>query len=192
VRAPGRPRDAGIDEAILLVAWEQLNTIGYPALTMTAVAEGAGVQKPALYRRWPTRPLLAIDALAKHLPPMTYSDRGSLRDDLSHALTEIAQAWSTPVARRCFATLLAEIDASPELVTAFQERVVTPRNAAMRAVLERAKERGELRPDAPLDVVADLVEGPLMHRAMLGNGRPLDRALLDGVLDSCLALLQER
>jgi AcrR family transcriptional regulator len=190
MRAPGRPRDAGIDEAILRVAWEQLNTIGYPALTMTAVAEGAGVQKPALYRRWPTRSLLAIDALAAHLPPLTYTDRGSLRADLAHALAELAETWSTTVVRRSFTALLGEIGADADLMATFRERVMTPRNTAMRAALDRARERGELRPDAPLDVVADLIEGPLMHRSMLSSGRPLDQALLDGVLESCLSLLQ--
>jgi AcrR family transcriptional regulator len=184
----GRPRDAAIDEAILRAAWDELSRVGYTALTMTAVAEGAGVQKPALYRRWPTKPLLVIDALATHLPPLDDRDHGSLEADLRHVLVQLAQAWRLPVARRSFSPLLSDIDSDTEALAAFRERVLTPRGGAMRAALARAEARGELRPGAPVDVVADLLEGPLMHRAMLGRGR-LDRTLQETVLTACLALL---
>ena len=188
-RSVGRPRDAGIDEAILLATWNELNRVGYTAMTMTAVAEGAGIQKPALYRRWPTKPLLVIDSLAKHLPGLIDSDLGSLRADLEHGLAQLAEAWGTPAARRSFSPLLADIDTDDAARAAFRERVLTPRGAALRAALGRAVERGELRSDSPLDVVADMLEGPLMHRAMLGEGE-VDARLLSSVLTSCLALLQ--
>jgi len=189
LKSPGRPRDNAIDDAILLATWELLNEVGYSALTMTAVAERAGIQKPALYRRWANKPLLTIEALGVHLPPMSYRDLGSLEADLEDALRQMADAWETPVARRSLSPLLGDIDADAEAQAAFRERVRTPRNAAMRAALARAAERGELRHDAPLDVVADLIEGPLMHRAMLGTG-DLHGSLVDGVLRSCLALLR--
>jgi AcrR family transcriptional regulator len=188
VKSPGRPRDAGIDEAILLATWDQLNLVGYTSLTMTAVAEGAGIQKPALYRRWPTKPLLVIDALARHLPALTYADLGSVSADLEHVLAQLAQAWRTPAARRSFSPLLADIDTDDAALTAFRERVLGPRGSALRDALGRAVRRGELRADSPLDVVADLLEGPLMHRAMLGEGE-VDSHLLDSILASCLALL---
>jgi AcrR family transcriptional regulator len=188
-RAPGRPRDAAIDEAILLAAWEQLTAVGYAALTMTAVAEAAGVQKPALYRRWPTKALLAIDALAVHLPSLTYRDLGSLEADLADLLRQLGRTWRTPVVRRSLSPLLADIDADADAQAAFVERVRIPRTAAMRAALARAAERGELRPDAPLDVVADLLEGPLMHRAVLGRNE-VDAPLVEAVLTSCLTLLR--
>jgi AcrR family transcriptional regulator len=189
IKPAGRPRDVGIDEAILLTTWDQLNRVGYTSLTMTAVADGAGIQKPALYRRWPTKPMLVIDALAKHLPALTYRDLGSLRSDLEHVLAQLGEAWRTPAARRSFSPLLADIDTDNAALTAFRERVLRPRGQAVRDTLGRAVERGELRDDGPLDVVADMLEGPLMHRAMLGE-RELDDHLLDSVLASCLALLR--
>ncbi len=187
-KAPGRPRDAAIDEAILRAAWEELNRVGYGALTMTAVAEGAGVQKPALYRRWATKPLLVIDALAQHLPPLQYVDLGSLGGDLEHLLAQLAEAWSTPAARRSFSPLLADIAADEDALVAFRERVLSTRSIAVRAALSRAKERGEVSPDSPVDLVADLLEGPLMHRAMLGQSEP-DARLQRAVLTSVLTLL---
>lgn len=189
IKPAGRPRDVGIDEAILLATWDQLNRVGYTSLTMTAVADGAGIQKPALYRRWPTKPMLVIDALAKHLPSLTYQDLGSLSADLGHVLEQLAEAWRTPAARRSFSPLLADIDADDAALGAFRERVLRPRGSAVRHALLRAVERGEVLDDRPLDVVADLLEGPVMHRAMLGE-RELDGHLLDSVLASCLALLR--
>jgi AcrR family transcriptional regulator len=155
---------------------------------MTAVAEGAGIQKPALYRRWPTKPLLVIDSLTKHLPALTYQDLGSLCADLQHVLAQLAEAWRTPAARRSLSPLLADIETDEVALVAFQTRLLQSRGRAVREALGRAIERGELRADAPLDVVADLLEGPLMHRALLGGGQ-LDSQLLDSILASCLALL---
>lgn len=185
-----RPRDAAIDEAILLAAWTELNRAGYAALTMTSVALSAGVQKPALYRRWPTKPLLVIDTFAAHLPQLEEADHGSLSADLAHVLRQLAGAWSTPAARWALSPLLADVADDPAALTALRERLLNPRGQALRAALARARDRGELRHDAPLQVVGDLLEGPLMHRAMFGT--ELDEALLDGVLASCLTFLSPR
>ena len=188
IKAPGRPRDAAIDSAILLATWEELNRVGYASLTMTAVAEQAGIQKPALYRRWSSKPLLVIDALAQHLPPLSSVDHGSLRADLKHVLAQLAEAWSTPAARWTLSPLLADVGADETLLLALRERLLHPRAGALRGALDLAASRGELREDAPLGVVADLLEGPLMHRALFGSG-VLDDELLDSVTTTCLALL---
>ncbi|MDP9182692.1 MAG: TetR/AcrR family transcriptional regulator C-terminal ligand-binding domain-containing protein, partial [Actinomycetota bacterium] len=74
------------------------------------------------------------------------------------------------------------------LMVAFRERLLHPRAGALRGALDRAVSRGEVRADAPLGVVADLLEGPLMHRALFGSG-VLDVELLDSVLAACMALL---
>jgi AcrR family transcriptional regulator len=186
-----RPRDAAIDQAILLAAWTELNRSGYAALTMTTVATEAGVQKPALYRRWPTKPLLVIDTLALHLPELTAADHGSLEADLAHVLDQLAGAWSTPAARWSLSPLLADVAGDADALAALRERLLQPRGLALQAALARARDRGELRPDAPLDVIGDLLEGPLMHRATFGSGE-LDAALLDAIRRSCLALLATR
>ncbi|MCU1600594.1 MAG: Transcriptional regulator, TetR family [Frankiales bacterium] len=184
----GRPRDASIDEAILLAAWQELSRVGYIALTMTSVAEGAGIQKPALYRRWGTKPLLVIDTLARHLPGLSYVGHGSLSADLSDLLRQLADAWGTTAARS-LSPLLADLADDPAALDAFRLQILQPRGAAMRAALAAAAARGEIRADAPLSVIADVLEGPLMHRALFGSG-VLDDDLLAGTLASCLALLE--
>jgi len=187
VTTVGRPRDAAIDEAILSAAWDELERVGYMALTMTAVAEGAGIQKPALYRRWGTKPLLVIATVAQHLPGLEVVDHGSLRADLQAILHQLARAWSSPAARS-LPPLLADLAGDDAAREAFHLEVLQPRGSVMRAALSAAVDRGEIAADAPLRVVADVLEGPLMHRALFGNGQ-LDDELTDSILTSCLALL---
>lgn len=189
VRSPGRPRDSGIDAAILLATWELLNDVGYAALTMTAVAEAAGVQKPALYRRWPTKTLLVVDVMAAHLPPQVYRDLGSLRADLADQIAQLAATWRSPAVRRSFSPLLSELMDDHEALQAFGERVSQPRTAAIHDLVTVAAKRGELRPDAPVGLVSALLEGPLMHRALLGGAPGLEEDLREVLLVSCLALL---
>lgn len=188
IKAAGRPRDAAIDEAILLATWERLNSVGYTSLTMIAVADGAGIQKPALYRRWSTKPLLVIDTLARHLPALASVDRGSLRADLEHIVSQLAEAWRTPATRWSLSPLLAEVSNDENARVALRERLLQPRGQALRDALDRAISRGELRATAPLEVVADMLEGPLMHRMMFGSG-VLDQQLLDTIHAGCLTLL---
>lgn len=185
----GRPRDIAIDDAILSVAWQELNRVGYAAMTLTAVADGAGVQKPALYRRWPTKQVLAIDALVRHLPPVRPVDTGTLRGDLEHVVADVAKAWQTPAARLTLSPLLADIADDEVVRRRLAQELLNPRGEALRAVLRRAQDRGEIPTDAPTEVVADLLEGPLMHRATLAGASP-DDALVQAVLESCLAILR--
>ena len=93
---------------------------------------------------------------------------------------------------RTFSPLLSDLEDDLPALTAFSLRVAQPRTAVVRNALATAVGRGELRPDAPFDLVSDLLEGPLMHRALLSPGLELDQDLLDAVLTSCLTLLGAR
>jgi hypothetical protein len=114
-----------------------------------------------------------------------------LRADLAHLLAQVAGAWRTAAARWSLGPLLADVSNDETALHAFRERVLQPRGGALRDLLARARMRGELGPGAPLDVVADMIEGPLMHRAIFGV-TDLDGQLLAAVLDACLGLLEPR
>jgi AcrR family transcriptional regulator len=189
-RSPGRPRDTAIDQAILLTTWELLSDVGYSALTMTAVAEGAGIQKPALYRRWATKPLLVVDAFAAHLPPLEYEDHGSLQADLRAFVAHLAQAWVTPATRRALVPLLADLAHDQTAAIALSEHLLHPRNLAYGQLISAAQARGEVRSDAPLSQIPSLLDGPLMHRAVLGAAA-VDDDLVTSVVAAALALLAE-
>jgi AcrR family transcriptional regulator len=190
-RQLGRPREAAIDEAILRAAWAELNRVGYASLTVTAVAERAGVKKPALYRRWPTKQVLTIDALARYLPELDAVDHGSLAADLEHLIGQLADSWRTLAAYQSLAPLLADLAKDTDALTAFHDKVMTPRTAALLGILSRAVHRGELHPDVPIELVANLLEGPLMHRAIFGS-REFDTSFLTQVLGSVLNACQSQ
>src|SRR5438552_16672378 len=62
-RSRGRPRDRAIDDAALRAARELLVEVGWDRLSMVAIAERAGVGRPALYRRWPSKTHLVFEAV---------------------------------------------------------------------------------------------------------------------------------
>jgi AcrR family transcriptional regulator len=182
----GRPRDLDLDKRLLAAAWSLLQGEGYAALTLTKVAARAGAHRTDVYRRWSSKAQLVVDVLDEHLPPVADVDTGSLGADLRTIVADFAESWSSPWVDGLVG-LTADLQHDPDAELAFRamaERRGTPlRNAVMRAT-----ERGEI--DAPADpsLVSDLIEGPLMHRRMIGR-EPLTPDYLDAVALAGLRLL---
>jgi AcrR family transcriptional regulator len=180
IRPAGRPRDERIDAAILESTLALLADRGYAALSIAAVAETAGVGKPAIYRRYDSKAELvvaAIDVLADAPEP-------ELPDDTRAALTELlaatARVIGSPGGLAIMGSLLAAGSSDPELIAAFRERVVRPRHLVVDAVMERARQRGELRSNADLEALDAMLFGAVLARATLGER--LDRAWVERVL----------
>jgi AcrR family transcriptional regulator len=184
----GRPRSARAHEAILKAAAGLLLERGLDAVSMDAVAARAGVSKATIYRWWPTKESLALDALytewsAAVPAPM---DTGSLRGDLLELLSAWAQLVGTdqPYAQ-VIAALLAKARTDPAFAAEYQQRVVQPRRDQARAIFGRAIERGEIPPGLDLEVALDLIYGPLYHRLLQGHA-PLDDAFVQAAIDLAL------
>lgn len=190
----GRPRSVKAQEAILGAAVGLLLERGLDAVSMDAVAARAGVSKATIYRWWPTKETLALDALytewsaAAPLP----RDTGSLRGDLIELLSPWVQLVSSqrPYAR-VITALVAEARADPAFAAEYQRHVVQPRRDEGREVLSRAIERGEVRADLDLEVALDLIYGPLYHRLLQGH-LPLDEAFVRAAIDMALAGIRSR
>ena len=146
---PGRPRDAARHEEILAAVLRLLEQTSYPELTVAAVAREAGVGKPTLYLRWPSKAAVVAEAVVRVLSPDPFPDRGDLRVDL-----------------------VADLHDDPALLAAFGERFFLPRRRSARAALERGIARGELARDADLELAVDLLVGPVYHR-LLTRGSPV-------------------
>jgi AcrR family transcriptional regulator len=171
-RAPGRPRDARRDEAILKAALEILLDEDYQSLTIEAVAARAGVGRPTIYRRWPSKAALVVAALvdsARLAIPRV--DTGSLRGDLLAVQRHQIRLINAPMTRRVTAGLIADLATDPELGERYINEYLVPRRDAVWEVLERGIERGELEPDADLAFVYDLLIGPLFMRAVVWGQR---------------------
>ena len=166
----GRPRDQGIDEAVLTVTRRHLGIYGLSGLSLAAIAEEAGTTRPALYRRWPTRLGLAVAAVADLAeidpPELTENPFEDLVAELQHFRHCITEASALALAG---VMLQEEVD--PEFRREYRERLVKPRRARIRACLERGVSAGELDPEADLAVAGTFMTGS-WYAFAIGGARP--------------------
>jgi AcrR family transcriptional regulator len=182
-RRPGRPRSETAHRAILAAAISELTERGYAALTVEGIAARAGVGKQTIYRWWPSKADVVLDALLDLTEQrITVPDEGSLPADLLGFLGEtFRQRGQRPV----LVGLMAQALLDPVFATAFKERFLFRRRAALRQILDRAVERGEVAPELDPELLIDVVYGVLWYRLLLDHA-PLDdeagRRLADLVL----------
>jgi AcrR family transcriptional regulator len=185
-KGPGRPRSARADEAIIEAVLD-LFAEGHTAdaLSIEAVATRAGVGKATIYRRWPNKEALIIDAVIAmkgSVPPVKGE---SVRDDLV-TLLNAAKQIRDQRAGKVTVCLLPELQRNPELRERYQE-VIGPRRNAMRQVLLRGVENGELRADLDVELTLLMLSGPVLTQNMLRWNPELDTtALAERVVDALL------
>jgi AcrR family transcriptional regulator len=187
----GRPRSEKARQAILDAAAELLLARGLSAVSMDAVAERAGVSKATIYRWWPTKEALALDALytewaaARPYP----RDTGSLRGDLLSLLRPWARLAGSRPYGRVIGALITEARTDPVFALEYLQRFIEPRRDQARAIFSRAIERGEVPADTNVEVALDLLYGPLYHRLLHGHAPLTDRFVRD-VIDMALNGIQ--
>ncbi|MFZ0666896.1 MAG: TetR/AcrR family transcriptional regulator [Acidimicrobiales bacterium] len=183
----GRPRSVRSHRAILDAANELLEERGLVGLTIDEVAQRAGVSKPTIYRRWPTKGTLAFEAFSgDFLARQPLPDTGSLRGDLLAALRSWIRVVNRTITGRTLKGLIAEVQRDPELAEIWRIRFTEPVRAQHRTMLDRAIERGEISPRTDPDVVLDLIYGPAYHR-LLQSHLPLNDRFARGVVDIVIA-----
>ncbi|MFI5831784.1 TetR/AcrR family transcriptional regulator [Streptomyces sp. NPDC051578] len=166
---PGRRRGPELERAILDAALEQLSTVGWNALTMEGVAGAARTGKAALYRRWPSKAALVAEVLAAGLPPLDrIPDTGSIRDDLYGLCARMCDVMRSR-AGVALRAVLHECD--PDHADRFRGVIWNglhePAQAVIQTLVRRGVERGEVRPDANIPFVADVIPAMLMYRAKM-------------------------
>lgn len=169
-RAPGRPRDPETEERILEVALRLLSVDGYSRMSLDMVAAEAGVSKPTIYRRWSSKADLATAALRTMQVAEPKVDTGSTVGDLVAALENFSRSLLRPNGMSLIGTVLAEEGHTPELLRLFRERIVGPRRAMVRGILDRAAASRELREGVDLDAAVQMLVGGFYAR-YLANGR---------------------
>ncbi len=179
----GRPRSEEAHKAILDATLELLLEVGFSALTVEGVATRAGVGKATIYRRWPSKLPLVVEAFGQ-LPALEDVDTGDLVEDLKKMLRSYLQLFnSTPLAT-VLPSLAGERAHNPQLSELF-DPVIKQRRRPLIRVLERAVERGELPRDLDLDLAADLIVGPIAVRLFFTGGKIHPR-LAGPVVDAAL------
>jgi AcrR family transcriptional regulator len=185
-RRRGRPRDPAVGEAILAATRELLVEVGYSGLTIEGVAARAGVAKPTIYRRWPVKGALVSEACFGKTKAMPMPDTGDVAGDLRIIVGWGVDEFMAPEARAALPGMVAELRSDSEVRRLFQERVLEPEYARVRQVLERARDRGELRTDVDLELLMDVLVGTVFARAVLLD-HPLDDRLVDELVELALS-----
>jgi AcrR family transcriptional regulator len=181
-RRPGRPREEATEQAITAAAREVLADKGVARMSMEHVAAKAGVAKSTLYRRWPSKIELAVHAVAATFDEIVIEDHGSLAADMRAGIGEAARLLRDPSTGGAYAALLAESARDPDGVgVRVRESLSTRLHALVSTSVDRSIDRGEIRREMiDVDLLADVVVGSVMHRA-LATGEP-DEAFVDGLI----------
>jgi AcrR family transcriptional regulator len=161
----GRPRDPRIEVAVLRAAHNRLVTDGYARLTIGEVAADAGVSRPSIYRRWPSKQDLVMDALdyafrtrQSELAALDL-DRMSPRNAVIEAVKRLYGRTNDGRGIRVVAKVLAEADQTPGLLDMLRQHALRPRRELFLQTLRGLQTRKKLRPDVDLEVIVDMCVG---------------------------------
>ncbi|MFF8771715.1 TetR/AcrR family transcriptional regulator [Kitasatospora sp. NPDC015120] len=178
--------------AILTAAAGLVAEIGFGKLTIEKIAARAGVGKQTIYRWWPSKGAVVFDAfLAANenaAGSFALPDTGDLGEDLRTVLRLTALELADPAFNHTGRALTAEVLTDPDLLREYRERLLDPLLEVTRDRLRAAREAGQLRADADLDLAVELLYGPLYYRWLHGLG-PLDAGYADGVVAALLGAL---
>jgi AcrR family transcriptional regulator len=174
------PRAAELRAVILdLVA-----RLGYDRVTIDSIAMEAKASKTTVYKRWPSKAALVIDAVREHAATLLTDSGGSgnLREDILAIVSQTAAKLNEEM--DLVIGLLAAARRDDELMTAVAESIRVPAETIGRLPIQRAIARGELPPDTNTRLIADVAMPMLMHRALWRE--PLDDAFVAQVVDDVL------
>jgi AcrR family transcriptional regulator len=182
----GRPRNPRTQQRILNAAADLVLEHGFKALSIDAIAGRAGVGRMTIYRRWPNKAAIVMDAFFARVDPSipfqsddkTYIE--SIRLNM-RALAKVYRGKDGALIR----TLLAEAQFDPELATAIQERWVMPRRRISVPYFEKGIRDGFLRPDLDPNVIIDLLYAPFYFQLLLGKAT-LPDAYIDKLFDHAM------
>lgn len=185
VAQAGRPRDETLGPALMAAARRLVSRHGYGAVTIQMIAAEVGVGRQTLYRRWPGKAELVLDAFLESVGAIDIEEAGDV--SVSTALKAyLARLFENlrkdgPAIRN----LIASAQDDDAFLKTFRERFVKPRAEAVRRILDVARQRGEIAPSSDIDMLLALIHGGFWYPLLLGE--PLNEAYADRLVDQLLA-----
>ncbi len=184
----GRPRDPAVDQAILQAAKEILAETGFEGMTIEAVAHRAGVGKPAIYRRWPSKRDLVVRLLEQIADRPEMPGAGTVRERLAAFLSDWCQRMKAGNAVQSFSSLIGEMHRDPELRESVMKAFVTVRKRKMVAVLREGIASGEIQAGVDVEMIVDMLFGAVISRSLITNRLltpAFGRQIVDMVFSGC-------
>ncbi len=181
----GRPRDEDVRVRILAGALELLEESGFANITTEAIAERAGASKATIYRWWPNKSAVLLEALREAVAlELPFPDTGNLGDDVRIQLRNFVSLLTGPRGRT-FAGFLAAAQSDAEIAESFRTVWIEPRRKRAKQVLQKHQQNGTLRKDVDLGHLLDLLYGPFYLRLLAGH-QPLGRKFADSISELAL------
>lgn len=163
-KSVGRPRSEHIDAAVLEAVRTILHAEGYTGVSFEAVARRAKTSRPAIYRRWSSRPALALDAVAGALEVPEPLDTGCTLCDIDESFHMFLAVYRG-IRPETLSALYAECAVDPDLRERYLQAIVAPVRTAVGHTLDRALARGDLRPETDMTLLLDLIASLVHYRA---------------------------
>jgi AcrR family transcriptional regulator len=183
----GRPRNAETEETILQAALDILDQVGYGAFSIEGVAARTGVGRPTIYRRWPSKLELAIEAVVRLAPPLEVFESGDAVADLRRLVSQFVPDMTSSATGRVIIALAIDPDVHAELANRLYERYLQPRRAVVANLLKRAAGANQIRADVDLDLLIDLIMGAATYRWLV-TGTPVTPQSARRIVDAVLKL----
>lgn len=178
----GRQRSVAAESAILKAAMELLGKKPLCRVTADAIARRAGVSKATIYKWWPNKTLVALDAFGAFVEAeLAIPDTGSAQEDFTRQLRDTIAFYKSPKGRM-LCQFLAEGQSDAGFLKLFRNRFLKPRRDSLLTIWRRGVDRGEIRPEADGELVLDLIFGPMVYRLMAGHG-PLDDTQASAIIE---------
>lgn len=169
----GRPRSEESRTAILEATWNLLKTTNLKDLSIEGIARESGVGKTTIYRWWPSKIAVVMDAFVEHVLPITpFPEDISAAGAIQMQMASLVRAFSGDYGR-IVAQILAEGQADPDALASYRDRFIYPRRLAARVIIQRGMEDGEFDANLDPELVIDALYGPIYFRLLVGH-LPLD------------------
>jgi AcrR family transcriptional regulator len=166
----GRQRSLEAEASILKATLYLLERKPLRQVTADAIARRAGVSKATIYKWWPNKSMVALDAyLGGMTARVTIPDTGCAEVDFTMQLKSVTSFYKSPLGR-LFGQFIAEGQSDPGFLALFRERFLYARRDAARVMWRRGVDRGEIRREVDGEIVLDLIYGPMVFRLLAGHG----------------------
>jgi AcrR family transcriptional regulator len=186
----GRPRSPKIQQAILKAAADLVLENGFKSLSIDAISARADVGRMTIYRRWPNKAAIIMDAFVARVDPDTlFLPAKTYMESIRLQMRTMARAFRGKDGALIRA-LLAEAQFDPELAAALRERWTMPRRRMAIAYFQQGIKEGFLRTDVDPDAVIDVLYAPIYYRLQMGTG-PLSDAYVDEIFDHAMKGLRK-
>ena len=185
-KGPGRPRDEEARKRILDSAAHLLEHKCIDDITVDAIAEHSGAGKATVYRWWPNKAAVLIEAFRERISrDLPFPDTGDFRQDLRQQLQNFTEIIYWGKRGRVFRSFIAGAQADPEMAKAFRDVWIRPRRAEARMLFEKYIANGIARPDLDPDLAVEIMFSPLYYRLLTGWGE-ITPEYLDHLLDTVM------